>query len=191
MRGAGIPKLWSVKVIIRFCFPSNQDKIRSTAHFVYNNIATSHLCLQSVCLPCSTKMLRYLESQNRWLASGLLYRIKQNINYPGGGDGTPFKVLYDEAPYERGSFFSLQVNERVGVLLVEVFKRVGNLSFGSVKWPNGLNRWTPSQARGNVLFLDLFLFKFGCNVLNEVCKRGTIFQQKLYERGTFSVKNGI
>ena len=86
------------------------------------------------------------------------------------GDGTPFKVLYDEAPYERGSFFRLQVNERVGVLLVEVFKRVGNLSFGSVKWPNGLNRWTPSQARGNVLFLDLFLFKFGCNVLKGYVK---------------------
>ena len=31
----------------------------------------------------------------------------------------------------------------------------------------------------------------GCNILNEVCKRGTICQQKLYERGTFFVKNGI
>ena len=28
-------------------------------------------------------------------------------------------------------------------------------------------------------------------VLNKVCERGAIFQQKVYERGTFFVKNGI
>ena len=55
------------------------------AHFVYNNIATSHLCLQSLCLPSSMEILQYFESQNRRLASGLLQRMKQNISYPGGG----------------------------------------------------------------------------------------------------------
>ena len=41
-----------------------------------------------------------------------------------------FKVLYWEAPPERGTFFRLQVSERVGILLVEVFQRVGK----SVIW---------------------------------------------------------
>ena len=62
-------------------------EIGSTAHFVYNNIATSHLCLQSLCLPCSRKILQYFEPPNRWLAPGLLQRMKQNINYPRGGEG--------------------------------------------------------------------------------------------------------
>ena len=39
------------------------------------------------------------------------------------GVGTPFKTLYGEALPERGTtFFRLQVRERVGILLVEVFK---------------------------------------------------------------------
>ena len=39
------------------------------------------------------------------------------------GAGTPFKTLYGEALPERGTtFFRLQVRERVGILLVEVFK---------------------------------------------------------------------
>ena len=35
---------------------------------------------------------------------------------PGGGD--PYNGLYGEAPTERGTFFLLQVYERVGLLLV-------------------------------------------------------------------------
>ena len=53
------------------------------------------------------------------------------INYPSGeGGGTPFKVLYGEAPPERGTFFRLQVYERVGILPVEVYERDGK----SVIW---------------------------------------------------------
>ena len=36
----------------------------------------------------------------------------------GGGVGTPYNGLYGEAPTERGTFFMLQVYERVGLLLV-------------------------------------------------------------------------
>ena len=43
----------------------------------------------------------------------------------GGGGGTPYDGLYGEAPPERGIFFRLQVYERVGILLVEVYERVG------------------------------------------------------------------
>ena len=46
---------------------------------------------------------------------------------PGGG-GTPYDGLYGEAPPERGIFFRLQVYERVGISLVEVYKRVGKKS---------------------------------------------------------------
>ena len=55
-----------------------------------------------------------------------------------GGGGTPYDSLFGEAPPERGTLFRLKVYERVGVLLVDVYKRVGNLSFGSVKAPKGL-----------------------------------------------------
>ena len=39
--------------------------------------------------------------------------------------GTPYNALYGEAPPERGTFFRLQVYERVGFSKVEVYKRVG------------------------------------------------------------------
>ena len=48
----------------------------------------------------------------------------------GGGGGTPYNSLYEEAPPERGKFFRLQVYEWVGILLVEVYERVGT----SVIW---------------------------------------------------------
>ena len=57
-----------------------------------------------------------------------------------GGEVLPITGPYGEAPPERGTFFRLQVYERVGILLVEVYKRVGNLSFGSVKGPKGPKR---------------------------------------------------
>ena len=43
----------------------------------------------------------------------------------GGGrvGGTPYNNLYGEAPPEVGTFFELQVNERVGISLVEVYER--------------------------------------------------------------------
>ena len=44
--------------------------------------------------------------------------------YPGGG-GTPYDGLYGEAPPERGIIFRLQVYEKVGISLAEVYKRVG------------------------------------------------------------------
>ena len=43
---------------------------------------------------------------------------------PGGGGGTPYNGLYEEAPPERGTFIRPQVYERVGILLVEVYERV-------------------------------------------------------------------
>ena len=42
----------------------------------------------------------------------------------GPGD-TPYDGLYEEAPPERGIFFRLQVYDKVGISLVEVYKRVG------------------------------------------------------------------
>ena len=39
--------------------------------------------------------------------------------------GTPYDGLYREAPLERGTFFRLQVYERVGILLVKLYKRIG------------------------------------------------------------------
>ena len=47
-----------------------------------------------------------------------------------GGGGTAYDCLYREAPPERGIFFRLQVYEREGILLVELYRRVGK----SVIW---------------------------------------------------------
>ena len=41
-----------------------------------------------------------------------------------GGGCTPYNGLYGEAPPEMGTFFRLQVYERVGILLVVVYERV-------------------------------------------------------------------
>ena len=62
------------------------------------------------------------------------------IRAPGqkGGGGTPYDSLFGEAPPGRGTLFRLKVYERVGILLVEVYKRVRNVSFGSLKAPKGL-----------------------------------------------------
>ena len=46
------------------------------------------------------------------------------------GRGAPHDGLYREAPPKRGTFFRLQVYERVGILLVEVYERLGE----SVIW---------------------------------------------------------
>ena len=54
--------------------------------------------------------------------------------------GTLFKVLYGEAPPKRGTFIKRQVYERVGILLVEVFKRVGKSVIWACNWPKGPNR---------------------------------------------------
>ena len=47
-----------------------------------------------------------------------------------GGGGTPYDSLFREAPPERGIFFRLQVYERVGISVFEVYKREGK----SVIW---------------------------------------------------------
>jgi len=45
----------------------------------------------------------------------------------GGADwrAAPYNGLYGEAPPKRGTFFRLQVYERVGILLIEVYERGG------------------------------------------------------------------
>ena len=43
---------------------------------------------------------------------------------PGWGR-TPYNGLYGEAPPERGTLFTLQVYERVGLARVKVYERVG------------------------------------------------------------------
>ena len=40
-----------------------------------------------------------------------------------GGWGTPYNGLYGEAPPERGTFFTLQVYERVGISRVKVYMK--------------------------------------------------------------------
>ena len=57
------------------------------------------------------------------------------VRFGSGGGGTPYNGLYGEAPPERGTFFRLQVYERVGILPVQVYEMVGKSVIWSVKWP--------------------------------------------------------
>ena len=110
-------------------------------------------------------------------ASSTRYRF----NFRGKGV-LPIAGPYGEVPPERGTFFRLQVYKRVGILLVKVYKRVGNLSFGSVKGPKGPKRWILWLYKDGKMFYfcDWFLFKRqciysswkGCKVVNKVCERG-------------------
>ena len=53
--------------------------------------------------------------------------------------GSLYNGLYREAVPERGTFFGLQVYERVGISLVEVYERVGKSVFSVDKiTPTGL-----------------------------------------------------
>ena len=52
------------------------------------------------------------------------------MGWGGGGGGTPYNSLHEEAPAERGTIFRIQVYDRVGILLVEEYGRVGK----SVIW---------------------------------------------------------
>ena len=79
-----------------------------------------------------------------------IYCVAESRDTIYSGD-TPCDGLYRETPPEMGIFFRLQVYEGVGISLNEVYKRLGNLSFGSVKGPK--NRWI--TCRENVLFLWL------------------------------------
>ena len=74
---------------------------------------------------------------------------------PRGGEVTPFNGLYGEAPPQGGTFFSLQVNEILGISLVEVYECVGKYAILSVKRLKRANRCILMQWKSweNVLVL--------------------------------------
>ena len=65
----------------------------------------------------------------RWTVHPLLsgmFLLPHYLPLGGGGGDTQYNGLYGEAPPERGTFFRLQVYEREGILLVEVYESVGS-----------------------------------------------------------------
>ena len=74
---------------------------------------------------------------------------------PPGGEVTPYNGLYGEAPPQRVTFFSLQVNEMLGISLVEVYECVGKYVISSVKRLKRANRCILRQWKSweNVLVL--------------------------------------
>ena len=78
-----------------------------------------------ICRDKYAKSLNYVLNQNvnvtkRERFATLAMRIVDNAR----GGGTSYDGLYGEAPCEKGMFFSLQVCERVGISLVEVYLTV-------------------------------------------------------------------
>ena len=69
------------------------------------------------------------------------YKLKPVVNAfqprggGGGGGGTPYHGLYGEAPPERGTFFRLELCERVGISRVQAPRKYmkGVPSMGSMQ----------------------------------------------------------
>ena len=70
-------------------------------------------------------IFRGIEQDWYEFASNSLKLLHQQSLVKIQGGGTLYNGLYREAPPERGTFFKLQVYERVGISLVEVYERVG------------------------------------------------------------------
>ena len=124
---------------------------------------------------------------------------------PRGGEVIPFNGLYGEAPPQRGTFFSLQVNEILGISLVEVYECVGKYAILSVKRLKRANRCILMQWKSweNVLvlwFIHDILKKVHLQLLKgmqssilgvwkgyhlsiEGIRKGELFCQKRYIKG--------
>ena len=86
----------------------------------------------------------------------------------GGGGGT-YKGLYGETPPERGTFFTLQVYERVGISRVEVYQRVGK---SVIKVFKRAFHYFPMEG-----------IRKGYHLSMEGVRKGYLFCQKWYEKG--------
>ena len=77
-----------------------------------------------------------LAQSNSFKVHAVVYYFFSRRGGGGGKEvarkGTPYNGLYGESPPEMGTCYQLQVTERVGISLVEVYERVGNLSFRSL-----------------------------------------------------------
>ena len=94
----------------------------------------------------------------RWLIIFICTRGPCNcVPPPGGGEEvTPYNGLYGEAPFQGGTFFSLQVYEMSGISLVEVYECVGRYVISSAKRLKRANRCILRQWKSweNVLVLS-------------------------------------
>ena len=72
---------------------------------------------------------------------------------------TPYNGLYWEAQSERGTFFSLQVYEGVGISPAEVSERVGKSVFLSLIGPKRANRRFYRFGRDKK-FPDLVIYSY-------------------------------
>ena len=92
--------------------------------------------ISKLLLSCLFKALPLAQS-NSFKVHAVVYYFFSGRGWGGGGEevarkGTPYNGLYGESPPEMGTCYQLQVTERVGISLVEVYERVGNLSFRSL-----------------------------------------------------------
>ena len=56
----------------------------------------------------------------------MIYSISHTVKFTGRVGGTPYNGKYREVPPERGTFFRLQVYERVGESFICVYKTAHN-----------------------------------------------------------------
>ena len=98
-----------------------------------------------------------------WEENKVVQKFDLDVIQTGGRYSDPYNGRYGEAPPERGTFFRLQVHERVGISLVEVYKRVGK----SVIWVCKRAQkckwvWWLWNIEKTFNFCDWFLFKRQC-----------------------------
>ena len=82
---------------------------------------------QYIAILYATRILLFNDYPTLRRAFELSFQKKPLGDRGGGGGLLPsfYNGLYGKTPPERGIFFRLQVYEREGILLVEVYERVG------------------------------------------------------------------
>ena len=102
--------------------------------------------------------------------------------------GTPYNGLYGEVPPERGTFFRLKVDERVGILLVEVYERGGKSVIWLCEGAKGLTDELYDSIKSGkrcIVVIDSHKYK-GCKIVNKVCRRviqkGHLYCEKSYTK---------
>ena len=128
----------------------------------------------------------------------LLLANQRTLTPGGGGGGAPYNGLYWDVPPERGSFFTIQVNETIRISAFEAYKSgQGNLSFRSVK-PKRANSCIFMATKKDAKPSGFVIYSYFKDGPFAAVEKDSLGMQKLYHllmkffrRDTFSVKNGI
>ena len=113
------------------------------------------------------------------------------VYYYPGERGTPYDSLYVEALPERDTIFRLQVYERVGILLVEAYERLGKSANYKVFKGHLIKIFRTDAPYGCIkIFSTLHIMKRRLHVIRYV--KGVPFFNRMFTKSVpFFVKRGL